>query len=453
MSDSTIGCFFDSSPRTDSVFHKLRISLRTLGKRYMYRVFIAPLLLTTLALFGPCRSACTQESTVETDSSLCALSRQALKGASAVRELVPRAPVPCIVEDKASVTRFIQETIREDLPPQKLAHEEVAYKAIGLIPESFDYQHALVDFLVSQIGGYYNPKKKLFVMAGWLPASVQEGVAVHELTHALQDQHYDLNSIIKAKSATTDSGLAASALVEGDASAVMFDYERFITGQAPLREISSVDSMLLLQVLGFGLAGDVPESVKALLIFPYTSGLRFVHVLLKRGGYTAVHEAYRRVPTTTREILHPDEYVAASFSAQIPRDSELEGALQGVDPVYTDVLGEFGVSSLFRGVVATKDRGPSAAVGWVGDKLGVFPTSGGARVVSWLTRWESEADAREFMTLYREYLGGVYGISMSHGETTLSQSRSARLTQRGSDVSLVITERISAAGTSLKEMR
>ena len=89
----------------------------------------------------------------------------------------------------------------------------------------------------------------------------------------------------------------------------------------------------------------------------------------------------------------------------------------------------------------------------MGDKVGVFPISGGARVVSWLTRWESEADAQEFMTLYREYLGGLYGISMSQGETTLSQSRSARLTQQGSDVSLVITERISATGASLKEIR
>lgn len=394
-----------------------------------------------------------QDSSNESDASLCSLSREALTGASAVRELAPRASVPCIVEDKAAVTRFIQETIREDLPPQKLAHEEVAYKAIGLIPGSFDYQHALVDFLVSQIGGYYNPKKKLFVMAGWLPASVQKGVAVHELTHALQDQHYNLSSIMNVKSATTDSGLAASALVEGDASAVMFDHDRFLAGQGPLRGVSSVDSMLLLQVLGFGLAGDVPESLKALLIFPYTSGLRFVHVLLRRGGYAEVHKAYGRVPTTTREILHPEEYLTASFSAQIPLDAELEAAPSGVKPVYTDVLGEFGVSTLFRGVAATKDRGTAAAAGWVGDKLGVFPPSGGTQIVSWLTRWEGEGDAREFATLYREYLERLHGISMGQGETALSKVRRARLTQRGRDVSVVVTEASSVVEESVREVR
>jgi hypothetical protein len=122
-----------------------------------------------------------------TDVSLCALTDEALKHASEVRELKPLSAVPCVVEDKAAVTQFLQDTIREDLPPQKLAMEELAYRAIGLIPDSFDYQHGLVEFLVGQIGGYYNPKKKLFVMAGWLPASVQQGVAVHELTHALQE--------------------------------------------------------------------------------------------------------------------------------------------------------------------------------------------------------------------------------------------------------------------------
>jgi hypothetical protein len=419
----------------------------------MHLVRIILPLLITLSCFSTGSLAWAQGASIESDASLCSLSGEALSGASAVRELVPRAAVPCIVEDKAAVTRFIQETIRADLPPHKLAHEEVAYKAIGLIPESFDYQHALIDFLVGQIGGYYNPKKKLFVMAGWLPASVQKGVAVHELTHALQDQHYNLSSIMNVRSATTDSGLAASALVEGDASAVMFDYERFMAGQGPLRGVASVDSMLLLQVLGFGLVGDVPESLKALLIFPYTSGLRFVHVLLRRGGYAEVHKAYGRVPTTTREILHPEEYVAASFSAHIPLDAELEAAPEGVNPVYTDVLGEFGVSTLFRGVTATKDRGPSAAAGWVGDKLGVFPASGGTQIVSWLTRWESEGDAREFATLYREYLESLYSISMGQGETTLSKSRRARLTQRGRDVSLVVSKASSAAEESVKEVR
>lgn len=382
-----------------------------------------------------------QEGANNPDLSLCALSQQALRNASAVRQLTPRTDVPCIVQDKAAVTRFIEETIREDLPPRKLAQEELAYKAIGMIPDSFDYQHALVEFLVSQIGGYYNPKKKLFVMAGWLPAAVQGGVAVHELTHALQDQYYDLRSVMNVARATTDTGLAVSALVEGDASAVMFDYERRNAGQVSLRELSSVDSIVLLQVLGLGIGAEVPESIKALLIFPYTSGLRFTHALLTRGGYPEVDRAYARVPSTTREILHPQEYVTRSFVPSIPEANELAGAPAGVVAEYTDVLGEFGISALFRGVAQTKDRGTAAAAGWLGDRVGVFPAQQGVRVISWLTRWESESDAREFAVLYREYLGGLHNTTMGEGETALGVHRRAIITQRDAEVSLVVRAR------------
>jgi hypothetical protein len=386
-------------------------------------------------------AAFADDSKVVQDQSLCALSREALSGASVVRELALKADVPCVVEDKFAVANFIQETIKEDLPPRKLAQEEIVYKAIGLIPDAFDYQHALVEFLVSQIGGYYNPKRKLFVMAGWLPAAVQGSVAVHELTHALQDQHYNLSAIMNAESATTDSGLAASALVEGDASAVMFDYERKRSGQKALQTLSSVDSMLLLQVLGLGLGGDVPESLKALLIFPYTSGLRFVHALLRRGGYSELHRVYAHRPATTREILHPEEYIAGSFSPQIPAESDLEGAPVGVAPEYSDVLGEFGISSIFRGAVATKDRGALAAAGWVGDKLALFPAQNGVRTISWLTRWEDEREAHEFSSLYREYLRGVYGREVGLGEVALTASRKIKLTERGREVSLNVVER------------
>ena len=64
-------------------------------------------------------------------NSLCELATGALKRASNVRGLKPKADVPCLVQDKAAVTSFIQDTIREDLPPQKLAMEDLAYKAIG----------------------------------------------------------------------------------------------------------------------------------------------------------------------------------------------------------------------------------------------------------------------------------------------------------------------------------
>ncbi len=369
-------------------------------------------------------------------SSLCDTSRQALVYASTIRNLTAHEPVPCLVQDKPAVTGFIHETIKTDLPPLKLQMEEISYRAIGLIPDSFTYASKLVEFLVSQIGGYYDPKRKQFVMAAWLPASVQFGVAVHELTHALQDQHYNLRRILDLKSGTTDSDIAVSALIEGDASAVMFDYERQKIGQPPIQKEASIDSLILMQVLGASMGpigGEIPDSLKGLLIFPYTSGLRFVHALLRAGGYQHVSNAYSRLPNSAREILHPDEYLAGTFRPNIPKLNELEGAAESRLPEYSDVLGEFGISSLLSGEASSRSLAAEAAKGWIGDRVGVFPLQNERRLVSWLTRWESEKDAQEFVVAYRAFLRSRYGKDLS----TLTPNKSVRINSSASQVSIL----------------
>jgi hypothetical protein len=376
---------------------------------------------------------------VASQPELCEISQQAIVHASKIRGLSLKETVPCVVQDKPEVEAFLQETIKVDLPPKKLQMEEVAYRSIGLIPDSFNYATTLVEFLVSQIGGYYDPKRKQFIMAAWLPAAVQFGVAVHELTHALQDQHYGLLKIIDRKSGTTDTDIAISALVEGDASAVMFDYERSKAGQPALRYESSVDALILMQVLGATMGsgdGEIPDSLKALLIFPYSSGLRFVHALLRTGGYTEVSKAYQRLPNSTREVLHPQEYRAGTFTPSIPELSQLESATHTYLPEYSDVLGEFGISSLLSGEAPSRAVASEAAMGWIGDRVGVFPVQAGKRLVSWLTRWESKTDAEQFLQAYQKFIQARYKKELPTSWTVLTPSKSGRMISLASEVSV-----------------
>jgi hypothetical protein len=335
-------------------------------------------------------------------------------------------PVPCSVQDQKAVQAFIEATIKRDLAPQKLEMEQTAFRAIGMIPDDYDYAKSLVQFLVSQLGGYYDPREKRFVMAAWLPLITQETVAVHELTHALQDQHYSLDKFIDPKSDTSDQSLAHSALIEGDATAVMFDNEKRQNGLPPLSADESIDSIILQQVLGMNVGGqgDVPDSLKAILVFPYTSGLRFVHAILRRGGYKALDAVYRAPPSSSREILHPDEYLAHSAQLQIPAPHDVPGAAPDRAPEYTDVLGEFSISSLFANSTKTRARGVQAAVGWLGDRLAIFPKNSAGREVVWMTRWQSDADATEFYETYREFIQERYGISVAHERKDLTPTKS-----------------------------
>lgn len=394
------------------------------------------------SIFGFCALfCCIQIGAADQSSDLCATAPVAIERASAIRGLRIKTQVPCLAQDKGAVKAFLDETIEQDLPPKKLTMEQLAYRAIGMIPDNFEYGSGLVQFLVSQLGGYYDPKRKRFVMAAWLPAAVQEPVAVHELTHALQDQYYDLGKLLDPKSENSDQSVALSALIEGDATAVMLDNERQLHGMQPIEKDSNIDALILQQVLGASFASqasDVPESLQAMLIFPYTSGLRFVHTLLRKGGYREVGQAYARPPNSTREILHPSEYLVKSFTPNIPQPSEIEGASSDYLPEYLDVVGEFGVSSLLSNGAKTKKLGPTAASGWVGDKLGVFPEKDRKRLVSWKTRWESGGDAREFYDAYRALIEEKYHKAISDSFTELTTDKSIRAVIQGTEVSVQI---------------
>lgn len=358
----------------------------------------------------------------EVDSS-CKQTRRSLQEASEIRNLNAKRDVPCRRESKAEIRRFLQRSLEQDLPPERLQHEETLYKAIGLLPEQYDYKQGLISFLVSQVGGYYDPKTKRFIMADWIPVGSIKGVLIHELTHALQDQHFDLLDFIDPKNLTTDEGLARMALVEGDASAVMFDAMRAKARLPRLSRETSIDSIILAQVLGQGMIKSVPESIKAMMLFPYTSGLRYAHALLREGGYSRINMAFKSTPRTSREILHPEEYLQRSFRSAIPRaDEVIPGRL-----VYSDVLGEFGISSIFAGRPSQKLLGVKAAVGWMGDRAVIVEQSNATRVVGWLTRWETSQDAAEFCQIYREYLEYRYGPLFSKEGRLKEQTRGVSL--------------------------
>ena len=150
--------------------------------------------------------------------------------ASRLRGLKVKREVPCRLQDKAQVERYLRSAIEEKVPKQKLELEGEMYRLIGAIPKDYDYLNGLVAVYTSQLGGYYEPGEEYYAMAAWMPGVLQMPIAVHELTHALQDQHYALEKFIDQKSESSDQLMAKSALVEGDATAVMIDYSRMIVG-------------------------------------------------------------------------------------------------------------------------------------------------------------------------------------------------------------------------------
>jgi hypothetical protein len=159
--------------------------------------------------------------------------------------------------------------------------------------------------------------------------------------------------------------------------------------------------------------------------------------LLVEGGYPAVDRAFRNPPTSSREILHPEVYLKPNLPSSIPSIEELDHASSVGKEIYTDVIGEFGISAILAAGQKKKNEAVTAAKGWLGDRVGVFATSSPEKVVSWKTRWESERDAQEFQEAYGRFLEARYSIKSSPNGTYETFRRSIRISRAGAEVSIV----------------
>ena len=392
--------------------------------------------------------SCLYAAPVDAADETCKLADTAIADASGIRKLKIRKNVPCFVHDKDQVKKFLLHTIDTKIPPQKLFMEATVYKALGIIPAEFDYQQGIVDLYLNQIGGYYNPQAKHFVMAGWLPGILQTTVAVHELTHALQDQYFNLEAFTDEKKFSGDELLARSALVEGDATAVMVDYTRRLMGQPQIENEKNVDSMMLQNVIGSSLVAGmntIPTSLQMTLIFPYTSGLRFAHTLLMRGSYGEIDKAFRRAPRSTEEILHPEKYLIAKQDFEKIDAASLipKNVPAGLQPSYQDSLGEFSISTLLANFVTDKNVAALAAAGWGGDTVAVFEDkTAGKRYVAWKTLWDSEKDADEF---FQSYTGALAKVDIKCGVQLPPHSvlpGAVHFSKSGKVVDLLVTQPI-----------
>ncbi len=351
----------------------------------------------------------------------CEIVDTAIKITSRIRGLKFTRKVGCRLEGQEEVKRYLEEQIEKKISPEKLSYEGEVYKLLGLIPSDFEYKDGLIELYVSQLGGYYDPEKKYYAMASWMPSAMQLPIAVHELNHALQDQHFNLEPFLDYKKQPGDALLARSALVEGDATAVMIDYARELAGQKRIAEEESLSALMVQNLSGAMLSPDLqkaPSALQVLVLFPYVSGLNFVHAALRKGGYSAVNDIYRRPPATTEEILHPQKYFSGrSDSTKI--DLEFPDDVVGFDgesAVYGDVMGEFIVSTLLSQWIPPQ-RASIAASGWGGDYIALYRSkSSGKTLLNWKLRWDSRKDAKEFADALTE----AYTKRFSQGPETES---------------------------------
>ena len=140
------------------------------------------------------------------------------------------------------------------------------------------------------IQGYYNIKEKALFVYDDIKGNYERGVLIHEMVHALQDQHFGLAQLHQA-SFGSESELALAALIEGDATYTMIEVLQ--------KEQPRVAMML---------AAPLEKSRNFRNAFLYAQGARYVKALKEKGGWAAVNAAYKNPPRTTAAVLFPGTF-------------------------------------------------------------------------------------------------------------------------------------------------
>jgi hypothetical protein len=329
------------------------------------------------------------------------------------------------------------------------------WEALFITGEDTNVQQALTDTQGSSVVGFYAPGDDEIKIITENPDEpvLRNSTLVHELVHAIQDQQFDLTDE-RFRGETQDGDLAIDGLVEGDANYVESEYaRRCASGEWECVSTPSQRG---------GSDGPSPNLGILLTVFqPYSDGPVYVASLVEEGGWDAVNDAFESPPTSTEQVIHVTDEEPVPIDFRDRSTGEWERYLsQGVEG--SDTVGEASIFAMFwtqaragadtinpqdlfetESSYDTYNYAAAPSTGWANDR--VFPYHKGSGPTAeygyvWVTEWDSEEDAREFLEAYRAILRAQGGSQQATNVWVIDEGPYAdafRVTRQGTRVVIV----------------
>ena len=346
----------------------------------------------------------------QVDESQLLKAMEELVGTTArVRGLEPKGPIQKGIKSREEITGYMNRKISEDYQTERIKLEEKMLKKTGLLPEKIDYQEAMINLLTEQVQGFYDPEERLLFIASWLPMSDQESVMMHEITHALQDQHFDLQARFRANRNTDNDDylLAQQALFEGDATltALQFTIEPYKRHFSELPDLAFImETQMDVEMSQSRVLSSVPQFLRETLIFPYGFGAAFLQEIWKQSpSWDAVNKIYSDLPASSEQIMHPEKYYGTRDNPKTV-DAATKAARLGAEwkIPYKSVFGEFMLGQMLE-LHMNKDRAKRSATGWGGDEVLLLENGAGKSAVWIETEWDTDDDSEKFFDAMDEW--------------------------------------------------
>jgi hypothetical protein len=366
--------------------------------------------------------------TTAQNAAIISTTEAVLKETSELRELSILRAVKSGAQSRSEIEHMIVKNLDTDTTPEEMRAAEVSLRAFGLAPKDFQYRSFLIKLLTEQVAGYYDPKAQKFYLADWIELEGQKPVMAHELTHALQDQHFDLKRFENWPKGDSDAELAAHSLIEGDATLAMTLY----MAKHPLVALAFIKS------LGNSESSSeqfkrAPRALRESLLFPYEAGSNWATQVYRRGGWEMVSQAFTKLPQSSEQIMHPEKY----FSYEAPVKVTLPDLKPLLGPMWkridTDVNGEWGLYLVLDEYLNNSAVSKQAAAGWGGDRYVLYEGSSRSDVFfAQFTTWDTDVDARDFFLAYLERTWKRYPAA-KNADTVSTTERGERHEWKTSD--------------------
>ncbi|HEY2828715.1 MAG TPA: hypothetical protein VGJ88_01255 [Thermoanaerobaculia bacterium] len=328
---------------------------------------------------------------------------RSIKDVEQIRGLKFLGPVKTVSIERDKLPVYLRAQFEKSLP-YSFDDYMLLLESLRLVdPETKNPEQSLIDLMQQQVLAFYDPLTHVYYAIDKLPTAIpaaasgmalEDSVAVHELTHALQDQRFGIGKADLATRHDTDANLALHALIEGEASLVMM-VKMFEPMGVTVDKIAADEQMideLAKASTAMTSNGTTPRYFVESLVVPYTAGLKFVIAAYRRGGWPAVTRVYSNPPQSMREILHPDEYFSGKRTAN---PFPLTPPVPVSHVLSVEHLGEWHWQFLV---------GEEASRGWTGDRVTIAQDAFCNPTVLVETRWESAERAAAFRTAYAEFL-------------------------------------------------
>ncbi|HJO26951.1 MAG: hypothetical protein CMK00_08425 [Planctomycetes bacterium] len=319
-------------------------------------------------------------------------------------------PVAVELTDGPGFLAYAQRRLEAMETPEDIQAWQDTCVMLGLIPADMDLMEVTLKVMEGQVGGFYDPGQDTFYLMEGYTGGVAKIIIAHELTHALDDQWFDIDGTLKSLGGNSDAELAYQAVVEGSGVAAMNRWTMEHIAELNLADIAAA------QAGSQEAMAAAPPVIWKPLLAVYLRGEAFLrrtssvmNMTMASAKAADVERVFASVPSSSEQILHPEKYWDAEQRDEpLPVHVSVGELPEGWRVMTEDTLGELSLALVLEpfdkrrglrmdnpmGILGISYTGP-ATEGWGGDRM-VLLAKGAARVLFLATEWDRPQDAAEF---------------------------------------------------------